>query len=737
MSKTRTITPNPPADFVPSKNGVSYLRPFRVWCQKVLPLVYDDSLSYYELLCKVVDYLNKTMEEVNQLGVDVSNVFNAFQELQDYVNNYFSTLDVQEEINNKLDDMAESGELGNIISKITQSYAINVVFAGVKNDGTDCTEDLQTLVNNNPNGVLYFPPGNYTFYDIDGKECSLIFSNNAVISGDSTANNWFFKYTNASHVSISGGVFKRGTENSKNLMPQPNNRKGGVFRFEECEYIDIRNVDIQYNTSNDMIALLSCKNVIIENSSFNWILDTGVHVYDSCDSVIVRNSRFTNTFLPENRQDIWYVYTIDIGLQSFDYVGEANRNITIENCFFENCAWEGVDSHGCNNLIIRNNTIHNAPRFIMAYGDDRNTVPRYYSNIVIENNYCYNDDGYSPTLRRGDKDTMFGISVASFGKSKQSNIVVANNRLVNTYLSKQSDASLVRTNNAKNVKVYNNKFERIITQETKNIAQLFVNTTNIEVLNNVLFCIDSNSALMGFSNCTGSAFNNSFIINTFAPSYIIYLDQNTYMRLDNNVGACETSELNIKTNNIVNKGEHVLSDNENLPNGSFYDQNFTTGNQITINGTCVSGDKFFTTDTYYVTPAIFGTLTVTDEASHTHTIECVVSWFEDSKVYINATIPASGTCTFKSISRTSKRMLVQNFTSQYEMSLSDIKNLSADTVIEQIKIVDSTSAINGSVFTLINNFEHAILLTTGKIYVYGRYNDKWYGVDLTERNVYN
>ena len=40
------------------------LRPFRFWCQKVLPLVYDDSLSYYELLCKVVAYLNNTREDL-------------------------------------------------------------------------------------------------------------------------------------------------------------------------------------------------------------------------------------------------------------------------------------------------------------------------------------------------------------------------------------------------------------------------------------------------------------------------------------------------------------------------------------------------------------------------------------------------------------------------------------------------------------------------------------------------
>ena len=43
------------------------IRKFRFWCQKVLPLVYDDSLSYYEVLCKVVQYLNKVIEDVNSI----------------------------------------------------------------------------------------------------------------------------------------------------------------------------------------------------------------------------------------------------------------------------------------------------------------------------------------------------------------------------------------------------------------------------------------------------------------------------------------------------------------------------------------------------------------------------------------------------------------------------------------------------------------------------------------------
>jgi hypothetical protein len=91
------------------------LRPFRFWCQKVLPLVYDDSLSYYELLCKVVDYLNKTMENVNNLSENFDELQSAFNTLKKYIEEYFENLDVQEEINKKLDEMAQDGTLAHLV----------------------------------------------------------------------------------------------------------------------------------------------------------------------------------------------------------------------------------------------------------------------------------------------------------------------------------------------------------------------------------------------------------------------------------------------------------------------------------------------------------------------------------------------------------------------------------------------------------------------------------------------
>lgn len=39
----------------------------KYWCNKILPLVYDDSLSYYEVLCKTSAKLNEVIESTNRL----------------------------------------------------------------------------------------------------------------------------------------------------------------------------------------------------------------------------------------------------------------------------------------------------------------------------------------------------------------------------------------------------------------------------------------------------------------------------------------------------------------------------------------------------------------------------------------------------------------------------------------------------------------------------------------------
>ena len=61
---------------------------FRFWCYKVLPLVYDDSLSYYEILCKVVDYINNLIETDKVQNADIQNLKQQLEEVQKWIDNF-------------------------------------------------------------------------------------------------------------------------------------------------------------------------------------------------------------------------------------------------------------------------------------------------------------------------------------------------------------------------------------------------------------------------------------------------------------------------------------------------------------------------------------------------------------------------------------------------------------------------------------------------------------------------
>ena len=61
---------------------------FKFWCQKVLPLVYDDSLSYYELLCKVVDYINNLINDQKELSDELINLQREVKKVQEWIDNF-------------------------------------------------------------------------------------------------------------------------------------------------------------------------------------------------------------------------------------------------------------------------------------------------------------------------------------------------------------------------------------------------------------------------------------------------------------------------------------------------------------------------------------------------------------------------------------------------------------------------------------------------------------------------
>ena len=104
-------------------------KPFVNYMQKVIPLAFNESLSYYEQLCLILNYIkNEITPSLNTLIDEYSDVVNSVQKLQNYINDYFNSEDFNNKIttaiDTKLNAMATSGELENIITAYLKLNAL-------------------------------------------------------------------------------------------------------------------------------------------------------------------------------------------------------------------------------------------------------------------------------------------------------------------------------------------------------------------------------------------------------------------------------------------------------------------------------------------------------------------------------------------------------------------------------------------------------------------------------------
>ena len=136
---------------------------FTNYIAKVLPLAFDESMSYYECLCALLDYINKTIVPAENTNAA------AIAELQHIVETYLDDETLQPLINEKLDQMAEDGTLQEIIAEYLNANALwcfdnvqdmkeatNLIdgsFAKTlgyyaKNDGGSAIYKIRTITNN-------------------------------------------------------------------------------------------------------------------------------------------------------------------------------------------------------------------------------------------------------------------------------------------------------------------------------------------------------------------------------------------------------------------------------------------------------------------------------------------------------------------------------------------------------------------------------------------------------------
>lgn len=134
-------------------NNFNYtnLKPFKWFILENFPYIEADidALTNWQLFCKLGEEMNKIIEKMNLAGQQTEDLTKAFNELKNYIDNYFENLDVQEEVNKKLDIMAQDGTLEKIINEeLLQEINNNInVINNSINDINNNINDINNSIN--------------------------------------------------------------------------------------------------------------------------------------------------------------------------------------------------------------------------------------------------------------------------------------------------------------------------------------------------------------------------------------------------------------------------------------------------------------------------------------------------------------------------------------------------------------------------------------------------------------
>ena len=243
---------------------VTNLRPFKRFCMTIgnIPSAYIESLSYAELLYWFCDYIENTViPTVNNNADCVTELQNLFVNLQTFVDNYFDNLDVQEEINNKLDKMTLEGYFQNILENYAQNYYNSLQHQ------IDSLSSGSPLVASSVNEM----------------------TNTSRVYVNTTDGKWYY-YNGTSWVA--GGTYQSTEIANKSITPNKTsfmrlNKEGNLIEVDKAVKTDyfIDNINgnhVYYNGVRKLDFLAS----ELENSSYSVDFDGSLVFYNSNNEIV-------------------------------------------------------------------------------------------------------------------------------------------------------------------------------------------------------------------------------------------------------------------------------------------------------------------------------------------------------------------------------------------------------------------------------------------------------------------
>ena len=394
------ITPNPS---VPSQVVAEVKFPKFINNLGIIPTSYKDSMNYYETLAWLCKYLEQTViPTVNQNGEAVEELQNLYIELNSYVDNYFVNLDVQEEINNKLDSLVENGTLTNII----KNY-IDPLINSFENEINDVINQQNNAISNINTKVNASVGINPLLADSISEmtDTSRIY----VLSSDG---NWYF-YNGSEWTA--GGIYQA-TEYGENTIPSKSinnvvynkiNNNIKLNTFTSSNFTNLNNVTVTEDTDSFTFRVTSRSSNAQFRMNFNFDeIQNNMHILlnisnlrfipymnlstssnKTVDDKIIKNGE---SIINLEAEDVKSTTSIVVSLYTGNYTGIVNGDIllTIDKNYYTSTS-DFYDYFNNNNLsnylndLTKYSGIKNRNELIdinQAYGNNINQIIRSDNN---------------------------------------------------------------------------------------------------------------------------------------------------------------------------------------------------------------------------------------------------------------------------------------------------------------------------------------------------------------------
>ena len=229
-----------------------------------LPTSYLMSMTYYEQLIWFTKYLQEqVIPAVNTNAEAVEEVQQIVIDLQNYINNYFDNLDVQEEINNKLDEMVEQGTLQEIITDYLNSKALFCY------DDVESMKEATNLIDGSYTRTLGF----YSLNDGGGATYKIRTKTNS----DSPNNMDLIQLNNETLVAV---LIVNDTLNIKQIGAKSDNSTDNSSIFQYA-------VNTYYN-----------KIILIPEG--NYVIDTSINIFNS--DTTIKGCGYQKTIIRKNSE---------------------------------------------------------------------------------------------------------------------------------------------------------------------------------------------------------------------------------------------------------------------------------------------------------------------------------------------------------------------------------------------------------------------------------------------------